>query len=81
MHRREQTRVRVSAAAKDAYWSQIVGIQHQVVTAWQLYAEGKCDEALAMMSAASDAEDKTRKTPGDTRPDGSGARTLWDHVA
>ena len=62
--------------AKDAYWSQIVGIQHQVVTAWQLYAEGKYDEALAMMSAASDAEDKTEKhpvTPGPVAP----ARELY----
>ena len=62
--------------AKDAYWSQIVGIQHQVVTAWQLYAEGKYGEALAMMSAASDAEDQTEKhpvTPGPVAP----ARELY----
>jgi hypothetical protein len=62
--------------AKDAYWSQIVGIQHQVVTAWQLYAEGKYDEALAMMSAASGTEDKTEKhpvTPGPVAP----ARELY----
>jgi tetratricopeptide (TPR) repeat protein len=49
--------------AKDAYWSQIVDIQHRIATAWQLYAEGKHDEALKMMSAAADAEDKTEKSP------------------
>ena len=62
--------------AKDPYWSQIVDIQRQVVTAWQLYAEGKYDEALAMMSAAADAEDKTEKhpvTPGPVAP----ARELY----
>ena len=62
--------------AKDTYWSQIVSIQQQVVTAWQLYAEGKYHEALAMMSAAADAEDKTEKhpvTPGPVAP----ARELY----
>ena len=62
--------------AKDAYWSEIVDIQRQVATAWELYAEGKYDEALAAMSAASDAEDKTEKhpvTPGPLAP----ARELY----
>jgi tetratricopeptide (TPR) repeat protein len=49
--------------AKDAYWSQIVDIQRQVATAWQLHGEGKYDEALKAMSAAADAEDKTDKSP------------------
>jgi hypothetical protein len=49
--------------SKDGYWSQIVDIQRQVATAWQLYAEGKHDEALKAMSAAADAEDKTDKSP------------------
>jgi hypothetical protein len=49
--------------AKDAYWSEIVGIQQQVASAWVLYAEGKQDEALRAMSAAADAEDKTEKHP------------------
>jgi tetratricopeptide (TPR) repeat protein len=49
--------------AKDAYWSGIVDIQRQVASAWVLYAEGKTDEALAAMSAAADAEDKTEKSP------------------
>jgi len=62
--------------AKDAYWSQIVSVQHQVATAWQLYAEGKRDEALAVMRAAADAEDQTEKhpvTPGPLAP----ARELY----
>jgi len=49
--------------AKDAYWSQIVDIQRQVATAWQLHGDGKYDEALKAMSAAADAEDKTDKSP------------------
>ena len=62
--------------AKDAYWSQIVEIQRQVASAWQLYAEGKFDEALKAMSAAAEAEDKTEKhpvTPGPLAP----ARELY----
>jgi len=49
--------------AKDAYWSEIVGIQRDIASAWVLYAEGKHDEALKAMSAAADAEDKTEKHP------------------
>ena len=48
-----------------------VDIQRQIATAWVLYAEGKRDEALAAMSAAADAEDKTEKhpvTPGVPKP-------------
>jgi len=62
--------------AKDAYWSEIVGIQQQVASAWVLHAEGKYDEALKAMSAAADAEDKTEKhpvTPGPLAP----ARELY----
>jgi hypothetical protein len=57
--------------AKDAYWATQVDIQRQIATAWVLYAEGKRDEALAAMSAAADAEDKTEKhpvTPGVPKP-------------
>ena len=62
--------------AKDAYWSNQVDIQHQIATAWVLYAEGKYDEALAGMKAAADAEDRTEKapvTPGPLAP----ARELY----
>ncbi len=51
------------AAAKDVYWAQIIDIQRQIAVAWQLYAEGKFDDALKAMSAAADAEDKTEKSP------------------
>jgi hypothetical protein len=62
--------------AKDAYWSEQVDIQVQVASAFALEAEGKHDEALAAMSAAADAEDKTEKhsvTPGVPKP----ARELY----
>src|SRR5215510_12161291 len=62
--------------AKDAYWSNIVDIQQQVASAWVLYAEGKHDDALKLLSAAADAEDKTEKhpvTPGPLAP----ARELY----
>jgi hypothetical protein len=61
---------------KDAYWSEIVDIQRQVATAWLLNAEGKHAEAVDMMRAAADAEDKTEKsivTPGPLAP----ARELY----
>lgn len=57
--------------AKDDYWSEQVDIQWQIATAWVLHAEGKHQEALAMMRAAADAEDKTEKsivTPGPLAP-------------
>jgi tetratricopeptide (TPR) repeat protein len=50
-------------ATKDAYWTEQVDIQWQIARAWNLYAEGKHDEALKAMSAAADAEDKTEKHP------------------
>src|SRR5205823_12904225 len=65
--------------AKDTYWSEIVDIQRQVATAWLLHAEGKTKEALAAMSAAADAEDKTEKsaiTPGPLAP----ARELYGEM-
>jgi hypothetical protein len=62
--------------ARDAYWSEQVDIQRQVATAWVLHAEGKQEDALAAMSAAADAEDRTEKhpvTPGVPKP----ARELY----
>jgi predicted Zn-dependent protease len=66
-------------AEKDAYWSEQVDIQRQVATAWLLNAEGKTDEALKIMSAAADTEDKTEKapvTPGPLAP----ARELYGEM-
>ena len=51
------------AAAKDAYWSAQVDIQWQVASAWLMLADGKTEAALALMSDAADAEDKTEKSP------------------
>jgi tetratricopeptide (TPR) repeat protein len=65
--------------AKDAYWSEQVDIQWQVAGAWLLNAEGKFNEALAAMSKAADAEDKTEKspvTPGPLAP----ARELYGEM-
>jgi tetratricopeptide (TPR) repeat protein len=62
--------------AKDEYWSEQVGIQWQITTAWLLNAESKQGDALRAMSAAADAEDKTEKsivTPGPLAP----ARELY----
>jgi len=57
--------------ANDAYWAGQVDIQWQAATAWTLYAEGRHAEALADMTNAADAEDKTEKgtvTPGPLAP-------------
>ena len=62
--------------AKNNYWAGQVDVQQQIATAWVLYAEGKQDEALKVMSAAVDAEDNTEKapvTPGPLAP----ARELY----
>jgi hypothetical protein len=56
---------------KDAYWAEQVDIQGQIATAWVLYAAGRHDEALAKLTAAASAEDKTEKhpvTPGPLMP-------------
>jgi predicted Zn-dependent protease len=64
---------------KDPYWAEQVDIQWQVASAWVLNAEGKTEEALKLMSAAADAEDKTEKapvTPGPLAP----ARELYGQM-
>jgi tetratricopeptide (TPR) repeat protein len=53
--------------AKDGYWAEQVEIQRRAAAAWMLRAEGKNDEALALMRAAAELEDSTEKhniTPG-----------------
>jgi tetratricopeptide (TPR) repeat protein len=62
--------------AKDEYWSEQVDIQWQIASAWTLYAKGQQGDALNMLRAAADAEDKTEKsvvTPGPLAP----ARELY----
>ena len=61
---------------KDAYWSEQVDIQRQIVAAWMSSADRRNEEALQAMRAAADAEDKTEKatvTPGPLAP----ARELY----
>jgi len=59
------------AAAKVGYWAEQVDIQRQVVSAWVARAEGRKDEALALLRAAADRGDATEKhpvTPGPLAP-------------
>jgi hypothetical protein len=61
---------------QDAYWTEQVDIQRRVALAWQAYAAGRKDDALAQMHAAADAEDATDKSavsPGPLAP----ARELY----
>jgi hypothetical protein len=58
-------------AAKDAYWTEQVDIQHRVASAWQAFAQGRKDDAIAQLGAAADAEDATDKSaisPGPLAP-------------
>lgn len=62
--------------AKEAYWAEQVDIQGQIASAWVLHAEGRHDDALRVLRAAADAEDRTEKnivTPGPLAP----ARELY----
>ena len=59
------------AAAKVGYWAEQVDIQRAVASAWMARAEGKKDEALALLRAAADREGATEKhpvTPGPLAP-------------
>ncbi len=53
--------------SKDGYWAEQVEIQRRGAAAWRVRAEGKPDDALALMRAAAELEDSTEKhniTPG-----------------
>jgi tetratricopeptide (TPR) repeat protein len=53
--------------AKNNYWATEVEIQRLAVAGWIAFAQGKPDDALKLMSAAADLEDKNEKhivTPG-----------------
>jgi tetratricopeptide (TPR) repeat protein len=57
--------------AKEAYWAEQVGIQHEGALAFLALAEGKSADALATMRAAAIREDATEKnavTPGPIAP-------------
>jgi hypothetical protein len=65
--------------AKDAYWTEQVDIQRRVALAWQAFAQGRKDEAIAQLGAAADAEDATDKSaisPGPLAP----ARELYGYM-
>ncbi len=51
------------AGAKQGYWVEQVDIQRQVSTAWVARAEGKKEEALALLRAAAEREDASEKHP------------------
>jgi hypothetical protein len=58
-------------AAKNTYWANQAEIQRLAVAGWIARAEGKNDEALALLRQAADREDATEKhpvTPGAIQP-------------
>jgi hypothetical protein len=57
--------------ANDAYWAEQVDIERQVAVAWVAFADGKKDDAVRLMRAAADQEDRTDKaaiSPGPIAP-------------
>ena len=57
--------------AKDAYWAEQVDIERQIAVAWVAFADGKREEAVRLMRAAADQEDRTDKaaiSPGPIAP-------------
>ncbi len=57
--------------AKETYWAEQVGIQHDGASAFLALAEGKTDDALKLMRATADREDLTEKSavsPGPLAP-------------
>jgi len=61
----------VLKAAKDEYWTEQVDIERQVAAAWVTFAEGNRSEAVRLMRAAADQEDRTDKSaisPGPIAP-------------
>jgi hypothetical protein len=57
--------------AKDEYWAEQVDIARQVAVAWVTFAHGNRSEALRLMTAAADQEDRTDKaavSPGPLAP-------------
>jgi len=58
-------------AAKNAYWANQAEIQRLAVAGWVARAEGRNDEAVALLRQAADREDATEKhpvTPGSIQP-------------
>ena len=58
-------------ARNEGYWAQQVDIQHRAAAAWVAFAQGRQDEAIAMLREAVSMEDATEKsavTPGPIAP-------------
>ena len=58
-------------AAKNEYWAAEVEVSRLGVAAWAALAQGKADDAVALMRSAADAEDRNEKhivTPGRILP-------------
>ncbi|MDX1479661.1 MAG: hypothetical protein R3301_18240, partial [Saprospiraceae bacterium] len=69
--RMTELQTKVANTSKNSYWMNQIEIQKKAVMAWVLYAEGKADQALAMMEESADMESKTSKnpvTPGEVLP-------------
>jgi tetratricopeptide (TPR) repeat protein len=59
------------STAKDAYWAEQVDIERQIAVAWIAFADGQKAEAVRLMRAAADQEDRTDKaaiSPGPIAP-------------
>ena len=57
--------------AKNTYWAEQAEIQRLAVAGWIAHAEGRNDEALALLRKAADLEGATEKhpvTPGSIQP-------------
>jgi len=57
--------------AKDDYWAEQVDIERQIAVAWVAFADGRKAEAVTLMRAAADQEDRTDKaavSPGPIAP-------------
>ena len=50
-------------ASENSYWATQVGILKREVMAWSAQADGKPEEAAALMRAAADEEDAVEKLP------------------
>jgi tetratricopeptide (TPR) repeat protein len=64
-------RVEALKAAKNSYWATEVEVMRLSGAAWTAQAQGKAEEALALMRQAADTEDKNEKhivTPGRVLP-------------
>jgi hypothetical protein len=56
-------RLAEALSASDPYWAEQVAIQHMAATAWVAYAEGRREEALALMRKTAEIEAGTEKHP------------------